>query len=251
VKINRRVVRHYRDAPNDFSQLLFAALPRRYNLLSQVLSMGQDRRWRRAMIDRVSASEPRLILDVACGPAAVTRALARRTNARVIGLDLSAPMLEQGRAVLEHARLTDRTNLVRGRAEELPFPDATFDAVTFTYLLRYVQDPAATLRELTRVLKPGAPMASLEFAVPPRVVWHVAWLFYTRVLLPVAGAATGGRAWYDAGRFLGPSISRHYHRYSIDWTTDAWWRAGMDHVEARLMSLGGGVVISGYRRGEP
>jgi demethylmenaquinone methyltransferase/2-methoxy-6-polyprenyl-1,4-benzoquinol methylase len=143
----------------------------------------------------------------------------------------------------------DRISLVLGRGEQLPFADGTFDALTFTYLLRYVEDPAATLRELARVVKPGGVLASLEFAVPERPIWRIAWWFYTRAILPVAGYITGAKPWWDVGRFLGPSISRHYSTYSVPWTVEAWGRAGIDHVECRSMSLGGGLVMSGYRTG--
>jgi demethylmenaquinone methyltransferase/2-methoxy-6-polyprenyl-1,4-benzoquinol methylase len=248
MKIDRRVLRTYRRAPNEFSQELFADLPARYNTLAQVLSFGQDRRWRIAMVERIVGAEPQLILDVACGPCAVTKKLAATTAAHIVSLDLSEAMLDEGRRAIERASLVSRVSLVRGRAEQLPFADATFDALTFTYLLRYVEDPAETLREIARVVKPGGSISSLEFCVPPRPLWRVAWWLYTRALLPLGGFLTGGRAWWDAGRFLGPSISRHYRLYSIEWTRDAWRRAGIDHVEVRRMSLGGGVVISGYRR---
>lgn len=248
MKINRRVIRSYRSAPNEFSQQLFADLPARYNALAYFLSLGQDRRWRAAMVDRVVGAQPRLVLDVACGPCAVTKRLAATTGAHIVSLDLSEAMLGQGRRVVQRASLDSRVSLVRARAEQLPFADATFDALTFTYLLRYVEDPAETLREIARVVKPGGAISSLEFCVPARPLWRVAWWLYTRALLPVGGYLTGGRAWFDAGRFLGPSISRHYRRFPVEWTRDAWRRAGVDHVEVRRMSLGGGVVISGYRR---
>ena len=122
-----------------------------------------------------------------------------------------------------------------------------FDALTFTYLLRYEADPQAALIELARVVKPGGRIASLEFAVPDVRGWRWSWWLYTRLILPVAGYATGGRAWWDVGRFLGPSISSHYKKYSLAWTLDAWRNAGIEHVEYRTMSLGGGVVIWGYR----
>ncbi|NNN09194.1 MAG: class I SAM-dependent methyltransferase [Acidimicrobiaceae bacterium] len=248
MKVGRTQIRRYRDSPNVFSQELFEGLPFRYNYLAAVLSFGQDRRWRSAMVDRVVGSQPQLILDVACGPGAVTRRLARMTSAHIIGLDLSATMLAQGQRDMAHSFLDDRVSLVRARAEELPFGDATFDALTFTYLLRYVSDPAETLRDMARVVKPGGPISSLEFAVPSQRWWHIAWWIYTRVLLPVGGLVLGGRHWFDAGRFLGPSISQHYQQYSLEWTREAWHRAGIDHVEFRTMSRGGGVIISGYRR---
>jgi len=248
MKIGRRTIRSYRDSPNEFSQQLFEGLPTRYNNIAQVLSFGQDFRWRSAMVDRVAGAQPQLVLDVACGPCAVTRRLAKKTTAHIIGLDLSQAMLTRGQHDITRSSLDERVSLVRARGEELPFPDATFDALTFTYLLRYVSDPAETLRELARVVKPGGPIASLEFCAPSRWWWRIAWWLYTRLLLPVGGFVLGGRAWYDAGRFLGPSISRHYRLYSLEWTREAWRRAGIDHVEVRTMSLGGGVIISGYRR---
>lgn len=249
MKFSRKALSQYRSSPNDFAKSLFAPLPARYDLLAEVLSFGQDRRWRSAMVDRVAGSGPQLVLDVACGPCAVTRRLAKKTTARIVGLDLSEDMLRVGQDNVENAGLSDRVALVLGRGEQLPFADATFDALTFTYLLRYVKDPGATLVELARVVKPGGAIASLEFAVPEGIGWRVSWWLYTRGVLPVLGYIGGGKAWWDVGRFLGPSISVHYKSYPVPWTIEAWHRAGIDHVEARTMSLGGGLVISGYRSG--
>ena len=187
------------------------------------------------------------MLDVACGPAGVTLQLARRTGAEVVGIDITEEMLRQGQRNVAEADLSGRIQFVIGRGQDLPFPDATFDALTFTYLLRYVDDPARTLRELARVIKPGAPVASLEFFVPPNPFWHFWWLGYTRLVLPVGGWITGGREWFDVGRFLGPNISAHYRRYPVPWTIEAWQRAGIDRVGTRVMSLGGGLVMWGTR----
>jgi demethylmenaquinone methyltransferase/2-methoxy-6-polyprenyl-1,4-benzoquinol methylase len=228
---------------------LFTPLPDRYDRLAALLSMGQDRRWRAAMVGRVVPSAPTRVLDVACGPAGVSLQLARRTGARVVGVDVTVPMLLQGRRNVAAAGLDGRVQLLVGRAEELPFPDGAFDAVTFTYLLRYVDDPAATLRELARVVRPGGVLASLEFLAPPNPFWRLWWWGYTRALLPAAGLLTGGPAWFRVGRFLGPSISGHYRRYPVPWTVDAWRRAGLDDIGVRAMSLGGGLVMWGRRAG--
>jgi len=233
-----------------FTQTLFAGLPERYDRLAALLSLGQDRRWRRAMIGHVAASAPSTVLDVATGPAGVALELADRTHAHITGIDLSADMLARGRHNVTAAHRDDRIALVRGQGECLPFADGAFDALTFTYLLRYVADPAATIAELARVVRPGGAMASLEFAVPPNPFWRWWWVLYTRAVLPVAGAALGGRAWFDVGRFLGPNISDHYRRFSVDATVGAWRAAGMTDVGVRWMSLGGGIVIWG-RRAEP
>ena len=132
------------------------------------LSFFQDPRWRRAAVEAVEAGAEDRVLDVACGTGLVSRALVERWGCRVVGLDQSAPMLGRAR---DDARRATRgwpsgSTLVEGEAERLPFADREFDHLTFTYLLRYVDDPAATLRELARVVKPGGRVSSLEFCVP-------------------------------------------------------------------------------------
>ncbi|HEV3281310.1 MAG TPA: class I SAM-dependent methyltransferase [Acidimicrobiales bacterium] len=233
--------------PNRFAQELFSPLPDRYDRLAEWLSLGQNGRWRRAMVDRIVPARPGLVLDVASGPAGVALELAHRTGARVVGIDLTLDMLRQGRRTIGAQGEADRIQLVAGRAEQMPFADRTFDALTFTYLLRYVDDPQATLIELARVVQPGATVASLEFLVPKSLFWRGWWWGYTRLLLPVGGLVAGGRAWFDVGRFLGPNISAHYRRYPLDWTEAAWRRAGFVDVGARRMSLGGGLVMWGRR----
>ena len=236
-----------RHQPNEFARHLFAPLPPRYDRLAAILSLGQNGRWRAAMVDHVVAPMPGTILDVATGPAGVACVLADRTAAHVVGIDVSEDMLREGAANVARRGLDGRVALSLGRGEQLPFPDASFDALTFTYLLRYVADPAATLAELARVVKPGGPIASMEFAVPTAPWWRLAWVGYTRLVLPVAGWLTGGRGWYRVGRFLGPSITTHYRRYPVSWTVDAWRAAGIVDVGTRAMSLGGGLVMWGRR----
>jgi demethylmenaquinone methyltransferase / 2-methoxy-6-polyprenyl-1,4-benzoquinol methylase len=235
--------------PNRFAQELFSPLPDRYNRLAELLSMGQNRRWRRAMVDHIVSDRLGLVLDVAAGPAGVALQLADRTGARVVGVDLTLDMLRQGRRNIAARGMADRVELVAGRAEQTPFADRTFDALTFTYLLRYVDDPQETLTELARVVKPGAAVASLEFLVPANRFWRFWWWGYTRMLLPIGGLVTGGRAWFTVGRFLGPNISAHYRRYPVEWTVEAWRRAGFVDVAVRRMSLGGGLVMWGRRAG--
>jgi demethylmenaquinone methyltransferase/2-methoxy-6-polyprenyl-1,4-benzoquinol methylase len=237
------------DDPNRFAQQLFTPLPDRYDHLARILSMGQDGRWRRAMVDHIVPSRPGRILDVATGPAGVALQLADRTDGAVVGIDLTFEMLRQGRENVARQGVGDRIALVAGRGEQLPFPDATFDALTFTYLLRYVDDPQATLIELARVVRPGGAVASLEFLVPRSRFWRCWWWLFTRLVLPVGGYLTGGRAWFDVGRFLGPNISGHYRRYTLAWTVEAWGKAGFVDVGVRRMSLGGGLVMWGRRAG--
>jgi demethylmenaquinone methyltransferase/2-methoxy-6-polyprenyl-1,4-benzoquinol methylase len=90
-------------------------------------------------------------------------------------------------------------------------------------------------------------VASLEFGVPPRPVWHVAWQLYTRAVLPAAGLITGGREWARVGWFLGPSIEKHYQRFPLPEQVRMWQAAGLEDVQVRRLSLGGGVVMSGRK----
>jgi demethylmenaquinone methyltransferase/2-methoxy-6-polyprenyl-1,4-benzoquinol methylase len=148
--------------------------------------------------------------------------------------------------LLFNPRLAARTELVRGEAESLPFADREFDHLTFTYLLRYVDNPRATLRELARVVKPGGRIASLEFMLPPNRVARSLWHLYTRVGLPTLGRLIS-RDWWEVGRFLGPSISDFYMRLPLEQQLEQWREAGIVSVEPKVMSLGGGVVIWGTR----
>src|SRR4051812_29225062 len=244
-----RAVALSRAQPNAFARQLFDGLPRRYDVLEALLSFGQNQRWRAAMVDAVVRSPvaPTQVLDVATGTAGVALMLTERTGAHVVGIDLTEQMLRGGRRRVDEAGRGDRIGLVCGRAEQLPFADATFDALTFTYLLRYVADPGATVAELARVVRPGGVISSLEFHVPPPPVWLPAWRLYTRLVLPAAGFLGGGRAWATVGRFLGPSIEEHYRRYPVEAQVDLWRGAGLVGVEARPMSLGGGLVMWGRR----
>lgn len=224
---------------------LFAPLGPTYDRYARLLSFGQDPRWRAFLVSRIPAGAER-VLDVASGTAAVAIELARRSPERtVLGVDQSPEMLAAGRARVERAGLGRRIELREGRAESLPFAAAEFDAVTCTYLLRYVDDPGATLRELARVVRPGGMLALLEFAVP-HGVWRGPWELYVRVGLPLAGA-TVSPGWHEVGRFLGPSIRGFYERLPLDAQLELWHAAGVTDVHYRRLSLGGGVVIWGTR----
>lgn len=223
---------------------LFEELPSRYDELGAALSFWQDPRWRRAMVAAAAAEPDDRVLDVATGTGLVARELVERYGCRVVGLDQSAPMLARARSKLEaDPVLATRVELVQGEAESLPFADGDFDHLTFTYLLRYVDDPAATLRELARVVRPGGRIACLEFCVPGGI-WLWPWRLYTRVGLPSLGRLAS-RDWFEVGRFLGPSIEGFYRRHPLQRQLELWEGAGIAGVTARRMSLGGGVVIWG------
>jgi demethylmenaquinone methyltransferase/2-methoxy-6-polyprenyl-1,4-benzoquinol methylase len=222
---------------------LFAPLGPTYDRYARLLSLGQDPRWRRFLVSRLDVGPEATVLDVATGTGAVAAELRRTIGCSVVGIDQSPEML-----AIARRRLADdpRVQLVEGRAERLPFEDASFDALSFTYLLRYVDDPPAILRELARVLRPGSPAAALEFGLP-RGVWRAAWELYVRIGLPVLGRLISP-GWRDVGRFLGPSIRGFYRTWPLERQLDAWRAAGFADVRARRLSLGGGIVIWARRR---
>jgi demethylmenaquinone methyltransferase / 2-methoxy-6-polyprenyl-1,4-benzoquinol methylase len=237
---------------------LFRGLPRRYDLLSAALSFGQDPRWRRALVSAVAPAPGERVLDVATGTGMVAAELLARCECSVVGIDQSAEMLSAARARFDgeagngrsgagtRAGRQARVELIEGQAEALPFADGSFDALTFTYLLRYVDDPRATMGELARVVRPGGRVASLEFGVPPWIGARVVWRLYTAIGLPTLGRLAS-REWGEVGRFLGPSIRGFYERHPVERIVDYWREAGLEDVEVRRMSLGGGVVMSATR----
>ena len=233
---------------NRAAQELFAPLAETYDRYARLLSFGQDPRWRSFLVSRIEAGPGDTVLDVASGTAAVAIELARRHGCKIVGVDQSPEMLDAGRARVAAAGLAERIELREGRAEDLPFDDAAFAGLTFTYLLRYVDDPAATMRELARVVKPGGRIAMLEFSVPSRALPRAAWEAYVRAGLPVAGRAVSP-GWAEVGDFLGPSIRDFWRRFPPERLRGIWEGAGIEGVQARLQSLGGGVVMWGTRGG--
>jgi demethylmenaquinone methyltransferase/2-methoxy-6-polyprenyl-1,4-benzoquinol methylase len=162
----------------------------------------------------------------------------------VVGIDQSAEMLDEARRRIALAAASKEIRLVEGRAEELPFGDGTFDGLTVTYLLRYVDDPGGTIAELARVVRSGGTIASLEFGLPPAALPRAAWELYTGVGLPLAGRIIG-TGWGEVGTFLRGSIRDFYARLPLDRQLALWRDAGVEDLRVRRLSLGGGIVIWG------
>jgi len=221
----------------DDAKRIFTGIGASYDRVATLLSLGQDPRWRRVLVDAIDARPTDRVLDVATGTGMVAQALYDRYGCAVVGVDQSADML-----ALARTRDGVYETIVEGRAEKLPFPDAAFDHLSFTYLLRYVDDPAATMRELARVVKPGGRVAMVEFGLPGGV-WRPLWWLYTRVGLPVAGRLFSAK-WSAVGSFLGPSIERFYASHPLSAVAQYWREAGLGDVQTSRMSVGGGGVMS-------
>jgi demethylmenaquinone methyltransferase / 2-methoxy-6-polyprenyl-1,4-benzoquinol methylase len=231
---------------NRAAQELFAPLAPTYDRYARLLSFGQDSRWRSFLVSRVDARPEDTVLDVGTGTGAVALELWRRFGCRVVGVDQSPHMLAEGRRRVAAAGADGQVELREGRGEELPVADASVDALTFTYLLRYVDDPAGTLRELARVVRPGGRVAGLEFFIPRNTLARVSWEAYVRLGLPLLGRLASP-GWAQVGRFLGPSIRGFYARYPLERQLEDWRAAGIEDVRTKVLSLGGGVIAWGTR----
>ena len=231
-----------------FAQRLFAGIASDYERMGGLLSMGQDGRWRRFLVSRTNTPPGSRVLDVAAGTQLVSRALAEQSDVRVVALDQSEAMLRAGREPNRVAGFEYRIKPVLGQAERLPFDDGAFDAVSFTYLLRYVEDPAATVRELTRVIATGGSIAMLEFHVPRSPVARAGWWIYTRLLMRVLGTAASP-AWARTVAFLGPDISRFVGSHPRGEWVGWFQRAGIGHVRTRSFLFGSAVVLWGVKDG--
>ncbi|MEK6206686.1 MAG: class I SAM-dependent methyltransferase [Chloroflexota bacterium] len=229
-------------SPPDDARRIFSGIGASYERAGAVLSFGQDPRWRARLVQSVRALPDDVVLDVATGTGLVARALHERYGCEVVGLDRSADMLSAAAASDGHI------SLVRARAESLPFPDESFDHVTFTYLLRYVDDPAAVMRELARVVRPGGRVAALDFGVPANPVLRALWRVYTTVGLPFIGRVISEQ-WASVGAFLRGSIERFDREHGAADIERYWIDAGLREIRVARMSFGAGVVTSAVKAG--
>ena len=235
------------DSTAIFVQDLFDGIAHSYDTWAQALTFFQYLRWRRFLVSQIALRPGNLVLDVCTGTAGVALEISRHHSGQIVGLDISHSMLKAGLHAVEKRSLDGRVQLIQGRAEQLPVPDETFDAVVFTYLLRYVQDPDATIRELSRVLKPGGQLLSLEFGVPEISLIRALWLIYNRVVMPIVTIPIS-RGWHRCGCFLGPSISDFCQRCPVDHIAAIWRENGMPLVETRRLFQGVAVVMWGTKR---
>ena len=225
---------------------LFAPLGPTYDRYANVLSFGQDPRWRRFLVSRLPVGPDDTVLDLACGTGAVALELVRMKGCSVVGVDQSPEMLAEAQRRLVLADATTRVQLVESSAQALAFEDGSFDGLTAAYLLRYLDDLPAGLRELARVLRPGATASLLDFGVPPSPVVRAAWDLWVDVGLPLAGRAISP-GWHEVGRFLGGSIRDFDRRWPVPRLLGTLREAGFEDVQARRLSLGGCTVLWGRR----
>ncbi|GAB3660977.1 demethylmenaquinone methyltransferase [Nocardioides korecus] len=178
-------------------QAMFDAVAKRYDLTNDVLSLGQDRRWRHQVVEAVDPQPGERVLDLAAGTGTSSQPF-RDRGAEVVPCDFSVGMLAVGKRALPHLPFT------AGDATALPFADDTFDAVTISFGLRNVVDPDAGLREMSRVVRPGGRLVVCEFSSPTWSPFRTVYLEYLMKALPPVARAVSSSP--DAYVYLAESI---------------------------------------------
>jgi demethylmenaquinone methyltransferase/2-methoxy-6-polyprenyl-1,4-benzoquinol methylase len=227
------------DERTRYARALFDGVAPAYGSPAEALSFGQYGRWRRALVRKLAPSASDLVLDVATGTGLIARDIIRTSGARVVGVDQSEGMLAHG---------SSGAILAAGDANGLPFGDARFDILVFSYLFRYVAEPAATLAELVRVLKPGGSIGSVEFGVPSSLLPRIGWNAYARGVFPQMSRGFG-QGWHEVGSFLPDSIVHWARTWPIERQIAAWSAAGLEDVSVRTMTFGTAVLMIGRKRG--
>lgn len=213
--------------PRDVRRM-FDAVARRYDLTNDVLSLGQDRRWRRDVIRAVDPKPGERVLDLAAGTGTSSQPFAD-LGATVVPCDFSIGMLKVGKQAKPHLPFT------AGDGTKLPFADATFDAVTISFGLRNIVDPKAGLREMRRVTKPGGRIVVCEFSHPTNRLFRTVYIEYLMKALPTMARAVSSAP--DAYVYLAESIRAWPDQRGLGrWIEDSGWR------ECRVRNLSGGIV---------
>jgi demethylmenaquinone methyltransferase / 2-methoxy-6-polyprenyl-1,4-benzoquinol methylase len=213
--------------PTDVRRM-FDAVARRYDLTNDVLSLGQDRRWRRDVIDAVAPEPGDLVLDLAAGTGTSSEPFVA-AGATVVPCDFSLGMLQVGKQARPALPFT------AGDATRLPFADATFDAVTISFGLRNIVDPRAGLVEMRRVTRPGGRLVVCEFSHPTNPVFRTAYLEYLMKALPAIARAVSSSP--DAYVYLAESIRAWPDQRGLAaLVTEAGWR------NPEWRNLSGGIV---------
>ncbi len=187
---------------------LFAAIARRYDLLNDLQSFGLHRRWKHRVVELAAVRSGQRALDVCCGTGDIALALARG-GAEVTGLDFSQAMLQiaETRRLKKPQSAVANPKFMQGDAQQLPFPDNSFDAVTIGYGLRNLSSCETGLREMLRVARPGGRLVVLDFGKPPNALWRAIYFTHLKISVPLMGWLFSGNA--DAYAYILESL-KHY-----------------------------------------
>jgi len=215
---------------------LFATIARRYDLINDIQSFGMHRLWKRRVLRLTRIQPGDRALDLCCGTGDITLALAK-AGADATGLDFSGAMLEVAREKtgrLNSAR-RQKIQFIQGDAQQIPFPENSFDIVTIGYGLRNLADLDAGLRDMWRVTKPGGRFVSLEFGKPGNALWRAMYFSYLKFMLPIFGKVFCGNS--AAYAYVLESLTHYPTQKEVSEKM-----AGCGWRDVRVFNLIGGVM---------
>jgi demethylmenaquinone methyltransferase/2-methoxy-6-polyprenyl-1,4-benzoquinol methylase len=166
---------------------MFDTISENYDRLNRVISFGIDVKWRKKVLQIVTRSNPKTILDIATGTGDLAILMAQTKAPKIIGLDISAGMLEVGRKKIQYKNLSNTIEMVLADSEEMPFEDSYFDAITVAFGVRNFENLEKGLAEILRVLKPNGVFVILETSVPNKTPYKQGYTFYSKNILPIIG----------------------------------------------------------------
>ncbi|MET3027264.1 bifunctional demethylmenaquinone methyltransferase/2-methoxy-6-polyprenyl-1,4-benzoquinol methylase UbiE [Flavobacterium sp. UW10123] len=166
---------------------MFDTISGNYDNLNRVISFGIDIKWRKKVLKIVSDKKPKVILDIATGTGDLAILMAQTNAQKIIGLDISAGMLEVGKKKVEEKKLSNIIELVLGDSENMPFEDNYFDAITVGFGVRNFENLEKGFAEILRVLKPNGVFVILETSVPDKFPYKQGYNFYSKNILPLIG----------------------------------------------------------------
>ena len=218
---------------------MFDTISKEYDGLNRVISFGIDVKWRKKVVNKVAATQPKRILDVATGTGDLAINLAKTDAEEIIGLDISAGMLSVGKEKVAAKNLDDRIKMVQGDSENLPFEDNYFDAITVAFGIRNFETLEKGLAEILRVLKPGGIFVILETSVPTKFPFKQGYGLYTKTLLPLIGRVFSKDR--DAYGYLSESASVFPYGEKLN---NILRKTGFTHVEANPQTIGVATIYS-------
>lgn len=222
---------------------MFDSIAPKYDVLNHTLSLNIDKIWRRKVARMARKCAPKAVLDVATGTCDLAIAVARKAHPQSItGVDLSEEMLNVGRAKVQKTNLSGIISLQKGDAENLPFADNTFDAITVAFGVRNFENLEAGLREMLRVLKPGGNCIILEFTMPRRFPIKQLYNFYFRRILPLIGRAVSSNQ--VAYTYLPESV-KAFPQYAD--FMEIMIRCGYHSARCRTLSMGIAAIYIGMK----
>jgi len=184
---------------------MFDAISNNYDSLNRIISFGIDVKWRKKMLQLVRAKNPKNILDIATGTGDLAILMSQTNAEKIVGLDISAGMLDVGRQKIDHKKLSNKIEMVLGDSEKIPYEDNAFDVVTVAFGIRNFENLEKGLSEILRVLKPGGIFVILETSIPQKFPFKQGYFIYTKRIMPIIGKLFSKDK--DAYQYLADSAS--------------------------------------------